>query len=188
MPRPASRPGVWPAERKLKMRGGACAPLPTPGASDCGSWRLPPGFPFASPRPPSLPDAHISCRPVCGASAGLALFPLPRLLLSSPPPLAGEAGWGPLGVTGGCRGFARRRAERGERYVWRRWRRRFRAEAAPHPPSPGGRGSSGARGSLALRMGAGRPPLSRGQAVGGGHGAEKPVARRYETQNYPYFP
>ncbi len=89
----------------------------------------------SSPRPSSLPHAHISCRPVCGACAGLALFPLLAPFFSSP--ACGGAGWGPS-----------RRACPGPRSGGRfpGFARRFRRRKRPLTlPSPRGRGSSGAR-------------------------------------------
>ena len=73
-------------------------------------------------------------------------IPSPRLLLSSPPPLAGEAGWGPSRRDGRLPSFARR----------------FRERKRPLTlPSPGGRGSSGARVSLLSVMGIGATPAVR---------------------------
>ncbi len=90
-------------------------------------------------------------------------IPSPRLLLSSPPPLAGEAGWGLSRRDGRLPGFARR------------FRRRKRPLTLP---SPGGRGSSGARGSLLPVMGIGATPAF----SGGDDGGQMPALRLARNQ------
>ncbi len=77
--------------------------------------------------------------------------PLPACSFLLLPRLRGRPGGGPLGVTGGCRGFARR------------FRRRKRPLTLP---SPGGRGSSGACVFLLSVMGTGVAPAFAGATMG----------------------